>query len=93
MNEGMYEALGFKNNVIVNPYGIKIYLGTKGKDDWCIEVPKELCKLKCPNYPFDYNYCDYLISEEQALQIAGEFTGYAESRVKWNGIRESEDRE
>ena len=77
----MYEALGFKSpDFIANLYGIKIYMGTKGKDDWCIEVPRELAKIKCPNYPFDYNYVVYLISEEEALQIAREFTALAECR-------------
>lgn len=75
----MYEALGFKSpDFIENPYGIKIYFGTKGKEDWCVEVPRELVKIKCPNYPFDYNYVEYLISEEKALQIAKEFTRLAE---------------
>ena len=84
MNEGMFEALGFKKqNVVVNPYGIKIYIGTKGKEDWCIEVPVELCKLKVPNYPFRYGYRDFLTSEEEVLRIAREFTGLAESRCKW----------
>lgn len=77
----MYEALGFKSpKFITNPYGIKIYLGTKGKEDWCIEVPRELVKIKCPNYPFDYNYVEYLTSEEEVLRIAKEFTRLVEFR-------------
>ena len=77
--ETIYETLGFKApEVLVNPYGIKIYLGTKGKDDWCIEVPKEIVKKKCPRYPYDYNYVDYLISEERVLEIAREYTRLAQ---------------
>lgn len=77
--EGAYKSLGFQSpDFIVNAYGIKIYLGTKDKDDWCIEVPIELCKLKCPNYPFSYGYRDYLTSEEEVLRVAREFTELAE---------------
>lgn len=77
--EDIYKSLGFKNpDFVENPYGIKIYLGTKGKDDWCIEVPKELCRLKTPRYPFGYNYVVYLESEEEVLRVAREFTTYAE---------------
>ena len=80
----MYKSLGFKTpDFIENQYGIKIYLGTKGKDDWCIEVPIALVKLKCPNYPFTYGYRDYLITEEEVLRIAREFTELAE-RSKQN---------
>ena len=77
--EDIYKSLGFKTpDFVENAYGIKIYLGTKGKDDWCIEVPKEVCKLKCPSYPFSYGYRDYLISEEEVLRVAQEFTKLAE---------------
>lgn len=77
----MYESLGFKPpNFVENPYGIKIYLGTKGKNDWCVEVPKELAKLKCPNYDFGCNYVVYLESEEKVLLVAREFTELAERR-------------
>ena len=35
--EDAYKSLEFKKTeVIENPYGIKIYLGSKDKDDWCI---------------------------------------------------------
>ncbi len=77
--EDTYKSLGFKPpDFVENAYGIKIYLGTKGESDWCVEVPMELCKLKCPNYPFSYGYCDYLITEEEVLRIAREFTELAE---------------
>lgn len=79
ITEDTYKSLGFKlPDFVVNEYGIKIYLGTKGKDDWCIEVPKELCKLKTPRYLFGYNYAVYLETEEEVLRIAREFTELAE---------------
>lgn len=77
--EDAYKSLGFKpTDILVNAYGIKIYLGTKGKNDWCIEVPKELCKMKTPLYPFGYDFAVYLESEEEVLRIAREFTELAE---------------
>ena len=83
MSEQYYNLLGFKApEFISNPFGIKIYIGTKGKEDWCIEVPKELAKLKCPKYPFEYNYAVYCVSEEEVLQIAREFSTLAECRLK-----------
>lgn len=76
--EDIYKNLGFKTpDFVENPCGIRIYFGTKDKDDWCVEIPKELAKLKCPRYPFDYNYVEYLISETKALIIATEFTELA----------------
>ena len=77
--EDIYKSLGFKSpDFVENAYGIKIYLGTKDESDWCIEVPRELCKLKTPHYPFGYNYVVYLESEEEVLRIAREFTELAE---------------
>lgn len=77
--EETYKSLGFEPPKFVeNAYGIKIYLGTKGESDWCVEVPRELCKLKCPKYHFGYNYVVYLESEEEVLRIAREFTELAE---------------
>ena len=29
-----------------NPYGIKIYIGTKDEDDWSVSIPKELVRKK-----------------------------------------------
>ncbi len=79
ITEETYKSLGFKTpDFVENTYGIKIYFGTKGKDDWCIEVPRELCKLKCPKYHFGYNYVVYLETEEEVLRIAREFTQLAE---------------
>lgn len=76
--EDIYKNLEFKRpEIIENPYGIKIYLGTKGKEDWCIEVPKELARKKCHGYKLDCNYVVYLTSEEEVLRIAREFTQLA----------------
>lgn len=45
--EDVYKKLGFKHpEFLENPYGIKIYIGTKGEDDWCVEIPKELVSGK-----------------------------------------------
>ena len=76
--EDAYKSLEFKKTeVIENPYGIKIYLGSKDKDDWCIEIPKELARKKCRSYNHDYNYVVYLTSEANVLRIAREFTQIA----------------
>ncbi len=78
--EETYKSLGFKYpDFVENPYGIKIYFGAKGKDDWCVEVPKKLCKLKCPKYDLPYNYVAYFVTEEEALRIAREFTQLADA--------------
>ncbi len=43
----IYEHLGFNTpKFLENPYGIKIYMGTKDKDDWCVVIPKELVRKK-----------------------------------------------
>ena len=77
--EDIYKSLGSKSpDFVENPYGIKIYLGKKGKEDWCIEVPKELAKMKLPDYDLWYNYKVYLTTEEEVLRIAREFTELAE---------------
>lgn len=73
--EDLYKELGFETpKFIENPYGIKIYLGTKDKEDWCVEIPKGLAKLKSSSYNLKCNCVLYLISEEDALRIAREFT-------------------
>lgn len=73
-----YEKLGFKQpDILVNPYGIKIYVGTEGEGDWCVEIPKELCKLKCASFNYDKNYMFYLVNESEALSLAEVYTGLA----------------
>lgn len=81
--EDLYNSLGFtKPNYIENPYGIKIYLGTKDKDDWCVEIPKELIQevhrgYYRSRYKFDKNCVIYCVTEEEALNIAKKYTNWA----------------
>lgn len=76
--EDLYTKLGFKKpEYLINHCGIKIYIGTKGKEDWCVEIPKELAKKKCRYYNSSNNYGIYLVSEEHALAMAKEFTELA----------------
>ena len=85
----VYKQLGFKQpDYLENQYGIRIYIGTIGKNDWCVEIPKELVlkelvKKKCNDYGYDYykdydkNFVAYFISETFALEIAKEYTQIA----------------
>ena len=76
--EDVYGQLGFKKpEYVENPYGIRIYIGTKGKEDWSVEIPKELAKKKCRYYNGNNNYAIYLESEEYVLAVANEFTKLA----------------
>lgn len=76
--EDLYKELGFKQpKILRNPCGIRIYIGTKGKDDWCVVIPKNLCKLKNPSYIYDKDYAVYLVSEQEALSVAKEYTEFA----------------
>lgn len=76
----LYNSLGFKkSDIVVNPYGIKILIGTKGEDDWCVEVPKELVTKKYGHYYGESNYTAYFIAEQEALKIAEEYTNVAKS--------------
>lgn len=82
----LYKSLGFNEaNYVENPYGIKIYLGTKDKDDWCVEIPKELMQEVHSNYyknhyKFDKNCVVYCVREEDALNIAKKYTDWARHR-------------
>ena len=79
--ENIYKELGFKQpEILVNPYGIKIYIGTKGDSDWAVEIPKELCKAKCSAFNYDKNFMVYLVTEEDALDVAKEFTEIARKK-------------
>lgn len=81
--ENLYESLGFKSPAFVeNPYGIKIYFGTKGNDDWCVEIPKELVPKRCGYYKCNKNYVVYLIRERDALRIAEVYTNLARQTSK-----------
>lgn len=76
--EDLYKTLGFKQpEYLKNHYGIKIYIGEKGKEDWCVEIPKEIMKKKTSKYNFNTNYVYYLVTEEDALRIAREYTRLA----------------
>lgn len=73
-----YEKLGFEQSKILeNPYGIRIYIGTKGEEDWCVEIPKALCKKNCSKFNYDNNFTFYFITEEYALEIAERYTALA----------------
>lgn len=83
--EEIYEQLGFKKpNFVENPYGIKIYFGTKGKDDWCIEIPKKLAQEKSKYYKCDNNFIIYFVKEEDVLRIAEMYTDLAKHMEKVN---------
>ena len=76
--EDIYKKLEFKRpKILENPYGIKIYIGTKDEDDWCVEIPHELCKTKCSSYISDKSFMFYLITEKEALRIAEKYTELA----------------
>lgn len=39
----LYEYLEFNTpKFLENPYGIKIYIGTKDKYDWCVVIPSKV---------------------------------------------------
>lgn len=76
--DDLYKQLGFRQPMFLeNPYGIRIYLGSTGKDDWCIVVPKELAKLKCSQYNYNKDYAIYFIPEREALSVAKMYTELA----------------
>lgn len=76
--DALYIQLGFKQPAFLqNPYGIRIYLGTKGEDDWCVVIPKKLVKMKCSHYNYDTDYASYFVSEQEALSIAKKYTELA----------------
>ena len=73
-----FEDLGFKRpDYIVNHYGIKVYVGTEGEDDWCVEIPNWIAKAKCRDFDNDNNIVLYLVSEEKAFVVARKYTELA----------------
>jgi hypothetical protein len=73
-----YTALGFRHLAYMeNKYGIRIYPGHPGDDDWCVVIPKSLVKKRHANYPCDNSYAVYLITESEALKIAEDWTNFA----------------
>ena len=80
--DDLYKKLGFvASKILTNPYGIKIYVGTKGGDDWCVLVPKEIVSRKLSSdiaREFrEQDYIAYLITEQQALSTAERWTKFA----------------
>ena len=77
----IYKHLGFKQPAFLeNHVGIRIYIGSIGKDDWTVVIPKEIAQKKCPNYTLQSDYVNYLVTESEALRIAEEFTTLAERK-------------
>lgn len=72
--DNLYQALGFKEpKILVNHCGIKIYIGTKDKDDWCVVIPKERLKaVKGIDYHKEIAF--YGVTESQALELARTYT-------------------
>ena len=54
-----------------------IIADTEDKDDWCLEIPKELVQKKGSYYKCDKNCVIYCINEEEALRIAKVYTELA----------------
>lgn len=76
--DDLYKQLGFtRPPFLENSYGIRIYIGSKNKDDWCVVIPKNLIKTKFSHFNFDRDYAIYLITEQEALSIAKEYTELA----------------
>lgn len=73
-----YEQLGFNHpKFLENPYGIRIYIGTKGEKDWCIGIPNKLIRAKCSSFKYDKNVMFYFVTEKYALSIAEKYTELA----------------
>lgn len=74
--EEKYKQLGFKHpDFLENQYGIRIYIGTKGESDWCVEIPNKICQCKSGR-----NFTYYSITEDTALKVAENWTGIAKRR-------------
>ena len=72
-----YTELGFKlPNYLENEYGIRIYLGTTGKDDWAVSIPSKLME-PCYAEHCKKDFTIYMVSEECALAVAKKYTNYA----------------
>ena len=76
--ESIYKELGFdKTQILQNEYGIRIIVGTKDNDDWCVSIPRALVVKKHPFYRCTLDYTLYLVSEKQALATAKVYTDFA----------------
>lgn len=70
-----YTELGFKPPAFVeNTYGIRIYIGTKGKDDWLVVIPKTIMQRE---FGRNQECAMYSVTEEHALSTAERFTRLA----------------
>ena len=80
--EDLYKQLEFKKPTFLeNPYRIRIYTGTKGKDDWCVVIPKKLAKMQCRYYNCDNDYAIYFVTEKHALETAKAYTELARKNL------------
>lgn len=77
-----YEQLGFKApSFLENKYGIRIYIGTKGEDDWCVLIPNKIIRLKITDSMFaKQDCCLYLVTEKTALETAAQWTAIAKEK-------------
>ena len=81
--DNLYEQLGLTQpNYVKNVYGIKILLGTKGTNDWCIIIPRELAEKKCDTYKLRSDFVMYMESEDTVLRVAKEYTEFAKQLEK-----------
>ena len=72
-----FAELGFKTpDYIENSYGIKIYIGTIGQEDWCIEIPRQLTD-EIYKTKYKQNLAFYLVSEQMAWEMAEKYTQIA----------------
>lgn len=79
-----YQELGFhRPQILMNDYGIRIYIGTPGEEDWCVQIPVALLNKKMKitgRRAFDKDFTWYLISESEALRIAEDYTTIAKMK-------------
>ena len=65
--ENVYKKLGFKfPSFVENDYGIKIYYGTMGGNDWAVRIPYEVTKLKSNWGADQQDFVYYSLTETQA---------------------------
>lgn len=73
-----YQELSFhRPEFFINDYGIRIYIGTPGEEDWCVQIPVTLLNKKVGKKRFDKDFTWYLITESEALRIAENYTAIA----------------
>lgn len=83
-----YQQLEFQQpEFLENPYGIIIYIGTKGKDNWCVEIPNKLTRAEFACFKYDKNFTFYGVTEEFALEIAAKYTELAKKLKSYEKAR------